>query len=309
MNIGYIGLGNMGMGMAVNILKAGHALAVYDIRKEIAEPLLKSGASWMDTPKAVAIASDIIFTSLPGPKEVEEVTLGTNGIIEGIHPGMILVDVTSNSPTLIRQVYDQFKQKGAHVIDAPVSGGPIVALAGKLSLMVGGDEDVFQRCKPVLDIIGDKIRYTGGIGNGSICKLMHNCMGLAFQSIIAESFTLATKAGVDPNVLLQVAIDGALGQGIVFKRIMPESLFKGKFDPPNFALKLAYKDLGLAVALGRDFNVPMPMSNLAFQEMMQAMNRGWANRDSCVSMLIQEERAGIQVRTPTLENNSKNEQG
>jgi 3-hydroxyisobutyrate dehydrogenase-like beta-hydroxyacid dehydrogenase len=297
MNIGFIGLGNMGMGMAKNILKAGHRLTVCDLRKEIAEPLLQAGASWEDTPKSIALDKDIIFTSLPGPKEVEETALGANGIIEGVHSGEVYVDLTSNSPVLIRRIYDVFKKKGASVLDVPVSGGPAGASAGTLALMVGGDEEIFQRIRPVLEVIGDKIRYTGGIGNGSICKLMHNCIGSSFQSVIAECFTVAVKAGVDPEVLLKVVMDGAVGQGILFHRIIPGTYFKGKFDPANFALKLAYKDLGMAVGLGRDYNVPMAISNLTLQELMTAMNRGWGNRDSSVSMVLQEERAGVEVRS------------
>ena len=296
MNIGFIGLGNMGSGMAANILKAGYKLSIYDLRQECAITLLESGALWTETPKALAEASEIVFTSLPGPKEVESVALGENSIIEGIRPGGVYVDLTSNSPTLMRHIYERFKEKGAHVIDAPVSGGPPAANSGKLTLMIGGDEDVFKRCKPVLDVIGDKVRYTGGIGNGSICKLLHNCMGFGLQTIVAEGFTLGVKAGVDPEVLLQVVSESALGQGAIFRRIMPEAYLKGKFDPPSFALRLAFKDVALATALGREFNVPMAMSDMTKNELMTAMNRGWGDRDSCVSMLLQEERSGIEVR-------------
>jgi 3-hydroxyisobutyrate dehydrogenase-like beta-hydroxyacid dehydrogenase len=296
MNIGFIGLGTMGLAMASNVLKAGFPLTVYDIRKEIAEPLLKAGASWGDNPKSIAQTSDIIFTSLPGPKEVEAVALGANGILEGIRKGSIYVDLSTNSPTLLRKIHGIFKEKGAHVADSPVSGGPTGAKNGKLSFMVGGDEEIFKTIKPVLEAMGDKIRYTGIIGNGCICKLMHNCMGLSFQCIVAECFTAAAKAGVDPNTMLQVTLEGALGQGVFLHRMMPETYFKGKFDPAGFALKLAFKDVGLAVSVGQDYSVPMTMANQAYQEMMAAMNEGWGDRDSCVSMLLQERRAGVEVR-------------
>jgi 3-hydroxyisobutyrate dehydrogenase-like beta-hydroxyacid dehydrogenase len=297
MNIGFIGLGNMGMGISYNILKAGYPLRVYDVRKEIAEPLIKAGASWSETPKNMANASDIIFSSLPGPKEVESVTLGVNGILEGIHPGLIFIDLSTDSPTLLRRIDGIFKEKGAYVLDAPVSGGPVRAHSGKLSMMVGGDKAIFEKCKPVLDTIGDKIKYTGVVGNGCICKLMHNCMSLGLQCIVAECFTLATKAGVDPDVMLQVALEGAFGQGVLLKHLMPDTYLKGKFDPASFSLKLAFKDMGLATSLGRDYNVPMSISNLAFQELTTAINRGWGDRDSLVSMLLQEERAGTEVRS------------
>lgn len=297
MNIGFIGLGNMGAGMAGCLLKAGFPLVVYDLRPEAAKPLLDGGATWAKTPGDIAASCDVMFTSLPGPREVETVALGKNGLISAIRPGGVYVDVTSNSPLLIRQINDRFKEKGAHVMDAPVSGGPVLAKSGKLTLMVGGDKDVFLRIKPVLDAIGDKVKYTGEIGNGSICKLLHNCMGLSFQTIVAECFTLGVKAGVDPEVLLQVVSESALGQGALLRRIMPETYFKGKFDPPSFALQLAFKDVSLATSLGREFNVPMAIANITQQELMYAMNRGWGNRDSCVTMVLQEERAGVEVRT------------
>ena len=308
MNIGFIGLGNMGLWMATNLLKAGYPLTVYDIQKEAMEPLLKVGASPAGDIKALAGASDIILTSLPGPPEVEAVVLGEGGIIEGIRPGLVYIDLTSSSPTLIRRIYDRFKEKGAHVMDAPVSGGPPLAKTGKLAIMVGGDEDVFRQCKPVLDVMGDKVRYTGGIGNGSICKLLHNCMGFGLQTVVAECFTLGVKAGVDPEMLLQVVKESALGQGAIFQVIMPERYFHGRFDPPSFALKLAFKDVALANALGREFNVPMAMAGLTLNELMTAMNRGWGDRDSCISMLLQEERAGgVEVRSKNVVGKPKKE--
>jgi 3-hydroxyisobutyrate dehydrogenase len=284
--------------MATNILKAGYSLKVFDLRKEALKPLLDAGASGSETIKDLAAESDIILSSLPGPKEVEEVALGKDGIIEGIKSEAIYIDTSSSSPTLIRRIYESFREKGASVMDAPVSGGPPLANSGNLALMVGGDKDVFERCEDLLNVIGGKITYTGGIGNGSICKLLHNCMGFGLQAIVAEGFTLGVKAGVDPEVLLQVVKDGALGQSAIFHRIMPDAYLKGQFDPPSFALKLAFKDVALANALGRELNVPMAMADLTLNELMTAINRGWGDRDSCVSMLLQEERAGgVEVRS------------
>jgi 3-hydroxyisobutyrate dehydrogenase-like beta-hydroxyacid dehydrogenase len=297
MNIGFIGLGNMGLSMTLNLQKAGFPVYVFDVRKETAEPLLKAGAFWSENPKSVAEKSDIILASLPGPKEVEEVTLGENGILEGIRPGAVFIDLSTDSPTLIRRISSIFSEKGAHVIDAPVSGGPEGARNGKLSMMAGGDEEVFKMCKPVLDTLSDKIKYTGPVGNGCICKLMHNCMTLGFQCIAAECFSLAAKAGVDPHIMVQVALEGVLGQGVFFKHIMPDVYLKEKFEPAGFTLKLAFKDMGLAVSLGRDYNVPMSLSNLAHLEMMSAVNRGWGDKDSSIAMLLQEERAGTKVRS------------
>ena len=299
MKIGFIGLGNMGHGMAANILKAGHTLTVSDIRREAAKTLLENGATWADTPKAVAEASDTVFASLPGPAEVEKVALGENGILEGLKSGGIYIDLSTSSPVLARHIYQTLKEKGIQMMDAPVSGGPVAADTGKLALMVGGDEEVFQQCKPLLDVLGDSVNYTGSIGSGTICKLMHNCISFSLQAIIAECLTLGVKAGVEPKALWEAIRDGAVGRGTLLRRHLPETYFKGDFDPPRFALQLAFKDLNLATSLGREFNVPMDIANLARKELMTAMNRGWGNRDARIAMVLQEERCGgIEVRIP-----------
>ena len=302
MNIGFIGVGVMGSGMASNLLKAGHRLIVSDLQQKAAKSLLDAGATWADTPKGVAETCDIVFTSLPGPAEVEAVSLGQNGIIEGVRPGGVYIDLSSNSPTVMRHIYDRFKEKGAQVMDVPISGGPAAARTGKLALMAGGDEAVFRKYEPLLKVIGDKITYTGEIGSGCICKLMHNCVLYSLQAVVAECLTLGVKAGVNPKALWRVLRDGSVGQGVLFQHSLPETYFLGHFEPPNFALKLAFKDVALATSLGREQNVPMAVANLAFQELMSAMNRGWGGKDSRSAMLLQEERAGgIEVRIPEAE--------
>jgi 3-hydroxyisobutyrate dehydrogenase-like beta-hydroxyacid dehydrogenase len=299
MNIGFIGIGVMGSGMAANILKKGHRLAVFDLQRSAAQPLVAAGAIWADSPRAAAENNDVVFTSLPGPAEAEAVALGPNGILEGIRPEAAYIDLSSNSPTVVRRICQRFKEKGASMLDSPVSGGPAAAKSGKLSLMVGGDQEVYEKYLPLLQTLGDKITYAGGIGNGSICKLMHNCTLYGLQAIVAECLTLGVKAGVDPRALWRVLREGAVGQAVLFQRSLPETYFKGRFEPPNFALKLAFKDVALATSLGREYDVPMALSNLTFQEMLTAMNRGWGNKDSRSAMLLQEERAGgIQVRIP-----------
>lgn len=299
MNIGFIGLGNMGSGMAANILKANYPLTVYTRRREAAKPWLEAGASLADTPKALAECSDMVFTCLPGPQEVEAVALGEGGIIHGIQPSKAYIDFSTNSPTLVRRIYRVFKEKNAHVMDAPVSGGPIGARTGKLTVMVGGDEEVFQQCKTVLDAVGDNVIYTGNIGSGSICKLMHNCIGYGLQTIIAECFTLGVKAGVEARALWQAISVSGVGKGNLIHHILPETYFRGCFDPPQFALRLAFKDVNLATSLGREFSVPMAMADLTLQELMSAMNQGWGGKDSRIAMLLQEERSGgVEVRIP-----------
>lgn len=299
MKIGFVGLGNMGAGMAGSIQKAGFHLTVLDLRKEVAKPLLDAGAFWADTPKAVAQNSEIIFSSLPGPKEVEAVALGKDGIIEGIREGGVYIDLSTVSPTLARKINDRFKTKKAQSLDAPVSGGPSGTRTRNLAIMVGGDEVVFLQCKPVLDAIGDKVSYVGASGCGLICKLTHNAIGFGLMSIIAECFILGVKAGAKPEAIFKAVSDGGVGKGDHLRKVLPETYFQGKFDPASFALNLAYKDLNLAAGMGNEFRVPMPHTNLVLQDLIAAMNKGWADRDSRVFLTLQEDRAGgVEVRMP-----------
>jgi 3-hydroxyisobutyrate dehydrogenase-like beta-hydroxyacid dehydrogenase len=297
MNIGFIGLGVMGGGMAAHLLEAGFKLTVHDIRRAAARPLLEAGAAWAETPAALTRASEIIFTCLPAPRDVEDVALGADGILAGISPGKVLIDSSTNSPAVVQRLYAIFKEKGAHVMDAPI-GERSGSKSGKLMLMVSGDEDVFQRCKPVLDAVGDRLWYFGKIGNGSICKIVQNCLSFGVQAVVAEGFTLGLKAGMEPEMLWRAISQAAVGQGALFHVLGPNTYLPRHFDPPQFALKLAFKDVALAASLGREYNVPMPLTSLTLQDLMYAMNRGWGDRDATVAMVLQEERAGVEVPAP-----------
>ena len=204
MKVGFIGLGTMGRHMAANLQKAGHELVVHDVRREAAESHIKAGAKWADSPRAVAEASEVIFASLPEPKDVESVALDEkNGLLSGMTAGKAFFDLSTNSPTVVRKLYAVFKSRGVHMLDSPVSGGPRGAESRKLALWIGGDEDVFRKFKPVIDAIGDQPYYVGPIGAGSIAKLVHNCAGYMIQTALAEVFTMGVKAGVDPLAHLQ----------------------------------------------------------------------------------------------------------
>ena len=295
--VGFIGLGNMGGGMSMNIAKAGYDMVVHDINKAAATNLLELGAEWAGSPKELAQSSDVIFTSLPGPVEVEAVSMGNEGLIKGVSNGSIWIDLSTSSPTLIRELSEEFEKQGTSVLDAPVSGGVKGAETGKLAIMVGGSENIFKQIKPILDSFGDKVSYTGSIGSGSICKLMHNTIGYGMQMIISECLTLGVKAGVDPENLFECIKNGSVGRGNLLNVTLPDTYLQGKFDPPNFALKLARKDVSLALELGREYDVPMEAASHAYNELTAAMNRGWENKDSRISLLLQEERAGnIEVR-------------
>ena len=300
-SIGFIGLGNMGGGMSLNIQKAGYPMVVYDLREEVTRPLLEGGARLANSPAEVSSSSDVTFTSLPGPKEVEAVATGPEGVLEGIRPGSIYVDLSSSRPTLIRELEPIFRQKGAHVLDAPVSGGKSGAASGNLAVMVGGDREVFESIKPILDSFGDKVFYAGGIGAGSICKLVHNMIGHSVRQAIAEGLTLGVKAGVEPEAVWECMRRGSLGRMRVLHEGLVRSMFRGEYEPASFALNLAYKDISLATELAREYDVPMPMTTLAEQIALQAMNRGWGDQDSSVTVVLQEEQSNQEVRAPHID--------
>lgn len=285
----------MGAGMASNLQRAGYELIVNDVRPQVAEPHLAAGGVWAESAGGVAEVADVVFTSLPTPPDVESVALGDNGLLPHIGPGKVYFDLSTNSPTVVRQLHDQFNSKGAHMLDAPVSGGPAGARSGRLAIWVGGDAEIFERYKPVLSAIGDQVMYVGPIGSGTIAKLVHNCSGYMIQCALAEAFTMGVKAGVEPLALWQAVRQGAVGRQRTFDRL-PDHFLSAKFDPPDFALRLAHKDVSLATAVGREYRVPMRLAHLALEELTEAMNRGWGERDSRVAMLLQEERADLEIK-------------
>ncbi len=293
--VGFIGLGTMGASMATNLARAGHRLIVHDLDAERGEPLLNSGATWAASPAEVAAACEIVFTSLPGPSEVEAVALGPQGLGTAVRPGLAWFDLSTNSPTTMRSLHHTLGEQGVDVFDAPVSGGPDGAESGQLAVWVGGDPDAFQRWLPTLLSFSDAPRYVGPIGAGSVAKLVHNLSGYIIQTGLAEVFTLGVKAGVDADGLWEAVREGANGRRRTFDALS-RNFLSGRFDPPDFALALAHKDVSLACQLGREFAVPMRLANLTLEEMTEAMNRGWSDRDSRSTMLLQEERAGVEVR-------------
>ncbi len=203
MVVGFVGLGTMGSRMAANVQKADLKLLVHDLHRQAASHHVKAGAIWADSPRALASQADVIFSSLPEPADVEAVALGPDGLIAGIRPGAAYFDLSTNSPSVVKAIHAAFAEKGAHMLDAPVSGGPAGAASRKLAIWVGGDENVFNRHKAVLDAIGDKAAYIGPIGSATVAKLVHNMSGYAIICALAETFTLGVKAGVEPLALWQ----------------------------------------------------------------------------------------------------------
>jgi 3-hydroxyisobutyrate dehydrogenase-like beta-hydroxyacid dehydrogenase len=292
--VGFIGLGTMGGPMAANLQKAGYKLIVHDLHRQAASHHLSAGAVWAESPAALARNADVIFSSLPEPSDVETVALAPDGLITGMKPGAAYFDLSTNSPSLVKKLHAAFAEKGLHLLDAPVSGGPAGAKSGKLAIWVGGDENAFRRYKQVLDAIGDKAAYIGPIGSATVAKLVHNMSGYALVCALAETFTLGVKAGLEPLALWQAVRQGAVGRRLTFDAVIDQFL-PGKYDPAAFALKLAHKDVSLANALGRELGLPMRMCNLALAEMTEALARGWGGRDSRVVMLLEQERAGVEI--------------
>src|SRR5271163_1686668 len=315
MKAGFIGLGTMGASMAANLQKGiqtdGHTVVVNDVRRDAAAPHIRNGAVWADNPAAIAEACDIIFSSLPGPVEFDAVSYGESGLLSKIRPGTAYFDLTTNSPTTVRKAHADYLKKDAHLFDAPVSGGPRGAATGKLAIWCGGDEDIFEKWKPVLDTIGDQAKYIGPIGAGSVAKLVHNCYGYIATAAAAEVFSMGVKAGIEPLAIWEAVRQGAIGRRGAFDSLTDQFL-PNKYEPPAFALRLAHKDVFLATQVGREINVPMRLANLALADLSEGLNRGWGNRDSRAIMVLQTERAGIEIKvdpqrlTEALDNKTKN---
>jgi 3-hydroxyisobutyrate dehydrogenase len=292
--VGFIGLGTMGGKMATNIQKAGYKVVVHDLHRQSASHHLQAGAEWAETPRALAEKSDVIFTSLPEPTDVERVGVGADGLIEGVKKGAAWFDLSTNAQSVVKGLHDAFAKKGVQMLDAPVSGGPSGAESRKMAIWVGGDRATYDKFKPVLDAMGDRPSYVGGIGTATVAKLVHNMSSYAISCALAETFTMGVKAGMDPVALWEAVRQGVTGRRLTLDGLLNQFL-PGKYDPPDFALKLATKDVKLATALGRELGVPMRICNLAYSEMMEACNRGWEGRDSRVVMVLEQERAGVTI--------------
>ncbi len=293
MRIGFIGVGFMGQHMARNLLQGGHELTVFDLKREAVGELLSLGASWAASPGAVAAASEVVFTSLPRPQDVEEVAIGEGGVLSGAGKGTVYFDLSTTDPGTLDRIATAADAKGVHVLDAPVSGGTIGAEKATLCVMVGGDRGIYDQYKPALDLIGDKVVYCGDRGSGAVCKIVNNLIGLSVGVLLSEAFTMGVKAGVDAQTLFE-AVSGSSGSTLAMQGF-PNGLFKRKFEP-GFQLDLAAKDVGLATQLGRELRVPMEMSNIAQQRYIDAQNRGWGRMGSGSVIRVQEERAGVEIK-------------
>jgi 3-hydroxyisobutyrate dehydrogenase len=284
MKIGFIGLGAMGRHMAANLQRAGHDVQAHDLRRVEGFP------NWKTSAAEAARGCEVMFTSLPGPKEVDGIF---REISSNLKNGAAWFDLSTNSPEVVRRLHREAPK--IHFLDAPVSGGPSGAESGKLAIWVGGDQAIFENYLHILKAIGDQPLYIGSIGAGTVAKLAHNCASFAIQAALAEIFTLGVKGGVEPLALFRALRQGASGRKRTFDRLA-DFYLPGRFDPAAFSLKLAHKDATLALELAEKIGVPMRIGRVALEELAEGMRRGWGERDCRAAMLLQEERAAVAAR-------------
>ena len=295
--IGFVGLGTIGGAIAKNIRKAGYPLMVRDIRPEAVQPLVDGGSERAGSAAEVARNCRIVFTSLPGPAEVEEVALGPDGLLQGVHDDSLYVDLSSSNPNLIRRVATEFRLHGARVMDAPLIVGKEGIANRSVQVLASGDSAAYEQVKPLLDTFGDTVIYTGDLGTGTVIKLAHNLVRRGIGLAIGEGIVLGVKAGVDPQLLWDCMHWGLEVQLHQLVKTFSETVFKGNYEAPaSFNIALWRKDVSLATDLGRQHNVPMPIAALVEQIMIQAVSRGWSDQSTASLFRLQEEAAGIEVR-------------
>ncbi len=293
MKVGFIGLGQMGSRMVRNLARAGHEVAAYDVRSAAVTAIaVNSGIRGASSVADAVSGNEVIFTSLPAPKDVEDVVLGPDGVKDSAAAGAIFVDLSTNAPSVVRRLAAELATHGIRMLDAPVSGGVEGAEAGTLSIMVGGDPDVFEAVKPVLSAIGTKLFHCGGIGNGSVVKLCNNIAGQAYALITAEVLTLGMRAGVELGTLAEV-IGASTGSNTRLTRTFPRRVFPRMFESPGFSAYLSAKDTRLALDLAHELNVPMQVGEAVGADMDEVIARGWGPLDFDVVARLQEERAGV----------------
>ena len=295
MRVGFIGLGNMGRGMASNIARSEHDLLVYDMNPDAVAALEAAGARAAGSIAQLAAECDVIFTSLPGPAQLEEVVFGADGIIANMHEGLVLFDLSTSSLALARRIHDSFIEHGGTMLDSPISGGPAGAASGDLALWIGGDEDTFKTHQELLRTFSNQPQFIGPIGAGTVTKLAHNMLGFMIMECLAEVFSVGVKAGLDPLNLWEAMRTGLVGRRSPMDMLVNQFL-PGEYDTPAMALKLAHKDASLATAMGRDLGVPMRLANLTLAEMTEAIGRGFAEKDRASYLKLQLERAGVDVK-------------
>ena len=292
--IGFIGVGFMGKPMSLNLLKAGYHIIAYDINPINLQELQEKKAIIATSCKEVAEGADIIITMLPNSEDVEQAILGEAGVVEGIKPKSIVIDMSTIDPRISRKIAKALSKKGIKMLDAPVSGGQMGAKAGTLAIMVGGDEENFNRCIDIFNAMGKKTYFCGGNGNGEVVKIANNLLAGINAVASAEALAMGVKSGVDLKVLFN-AISASSGQNFVMQIYAAVKALKGDFEP-GFMADLMYKDLGLAMNLARETRIPMIMGALAHQTFSLANAKGLGKKDFTILFKMMEDLTDVKLR-------------
>lgn len=293
MLVGFIGLGIMGKPMCNNLIKAGHQLVVFDTKQSSVDEVVAFGAKSASSVKEVAEQADIIITMLPNSPHVKEVALGENGIVHAAKSGTVLIDMSSIAPLASREIHDELAKKNIYMLDAPVSGGEPKAIDGTLSVMVGGDKTLFDQHYDLLKAVASSVVYTGGIGAGNVTKLANQIIVALNIAAVSEAFTLATKVGVDPELVFQ-AIRGGLAGSTVMEAKVPMIL--GRNFKPGFRIDLHIKDLQNALDTSHESGSNSPLTSTVM-EMMQALRAdGMGDLDHSALARYYENLAKVEIK-------------
>ena len=292
--IGFIGLGIMGKPMAKNLLKAGFSIVAYDLNKDATEDVVKAGALAASSSKEAAGKAEVIITMLPDSPDVKEVILGKDGVLEGIKPGSIVIDMSSINPLVSQEIEKELRKKGVEMLDAPVSGGETGAIQGTLAIMVGGKEKVFNESVEIFKAVGKNIVHVGKIGAGGFVKLVNQIIVAVNIAAVGEAFTLGTKAGLDPQVIYQ-AIRGGLAGSTVLETKAP-MMFARNFKP-GFKIRLHHKDLQNALSTAKDLGVPLPLSSFVQQIILSLMTEGRGEEDHSALATFFEKMAKVEIKS------------
>jgi 2-hydroxy-3-oxopropionate reductase len=284
--IGFIGLGIMGKPMARNLMKAGYELVVYNRSREKADELAKEGAEAARNPREVAATCATVITMLPNSPEVKDVVAGQDGVFEGIEEGSLLVDMSTISPVATEELAAEAGEKGVGMLDAPVSGGESGAIEGTLSIMVGGSEEDFERARPIFDVLGDTVVRVGEAGAGQVVKACNQIVVALTIEAVSEALVLGSKAGVDPAKVIEVLSGGLAGSKVMEAK---KSFFLEHDFDPGFRVELHHKDLGIALAAGREYGVALPVTAIVDQMLEALLAKGSGDRDhSAILTLIED---------------------
>ncbi len=293
-NVSFIGLGKMGLPMSRNIMQAGFPLTVHNRSRGKVAALAAEGATAAASSAAAATTTDIICLCVPVPDDVETVILGPDGVLAGARSGSLVVDFSTIDPVTNRKVAAALAEQGVGYIDAPVSGGPPGAEAGSLTVMCGGSKADFDRALPVMEAVGEKIVHAGPIGAGSTVKLINQMLVGVNLAGAVEGFVLGAKAGIDPELLLDV-VSSASGDSLQLRRCFPDFVFKNSYEPA-FSANLLYKDIMLALGIGRELNVRLNLGNLALQAYEEVRNHGLGEQDFAVVAVPLQRLSGVQIK-------------